>query len=158
MDRPRRNDFFSKFAIFGAIAAMLPSRGGAQTNGKRFITNDGVQARAYSQAVVTTGGKMVFLAGQTGARDAAGNVLSFEGQVRSVFATLQQTLAQAGGKLSDLVYMTCFITDIQNAHTLTRVRGEILGDHFPASAIINIVALASPETLIEIQCVAVVPT
>lgn len=100
---------------------------------------------------------MVFLAGQTSARDSAGKVLDFEGQVRGIFRILSETLHQAGGALHDIVYMTCFITDIKNAHTLTRVRGEILGDHFPASAIINIVALATPETLIEIQCVAVVP-
>ena len=156
MDRQRK-EFFGRFAFLGALAALWPARARAQANGKRFITDASVQARSYSHAVVTTSGKMVFLAGQTSARDAAGNVLSFEEQVRGIFRILQGTLQEAGGKLADIVYMTCFITDIKNAHTLTRIRGEILGDHFPASAIINIVALASPETLIEIQSVAVVP-
>jgi 2-iminobutanoate/2-iminopropanoate deaminase len=155
---PGRKEIFKRFALLGAAAALLPSSARAQSKRKKFITNPLVQSRSYSQAVVTTGGKMVFLAGQTAAHDEHGNVLPFEGQVRRIFTILSETMHQAGGKLADIVYMTCFITDIKNAKTLTRVRGEVFGSNFAASAIINIVALATPETLLEIQCVAVVPT
>jgi 2-iminobutanoate/2-iminopropanoate deaminase len=52
--------------------------------------------------------------------------------------------------------MTCFIKDIRYAGTLTKIRGEVFEDNFAGSAVINITALATPLTLIEIQAVAVV--
>jgi 2-iminobutanoate/2-iminopropanoate deaminase len=61
-----------------------------------------------------------------------------------------------GGKLSDIVTMTAFITDDRYDRRFLELRKEILGDNFPASAMINIRSLAQPDLLIEIQAVAVV--
>jgi enamine deaminase RidA (YjgF/YER057c/UK114 family) len=54
---------------------------------RRYIKRPTAQARAYSQAVITEGGRIVWLAGQVGAADASGNSLAgdFDGQVREVF-------------------------------------------------------------------------
>src|SRR4029077_9635741 len=78
---------------------------------RHYIKRDTAQARAYSQAVVTNGGRIVWLAGQVGAADASGKSLAgdFDGQVREVFSRLGQTLGQAGGALADMVTMTVFI-------------------------------------------------
>ncbi|MBV9554160.1 MAG: RidA family protein, partial [Alphaproteobacteria bacterium] len=79
---------------------------------RQYIKRQTAQARAYSQAVITEGGRIVWLAGQVGAADDFGNSLAgyFDGQVREVFARLSQTLRDAGGSLADMVTMTVFIT------------------------------------------------
>jgi 2-iminobutanoate/2-iminopropanoate deaminase len=125
---------------------------------RRYLKRDAAQARAYSQAVVTEGGRIVWLAGQVAAADAAGRSLAgdFDGQVREVFARLGQTLAEAGGALGDMVTMTVFITDTRFGDRFTQLRKEIFGDNFPASALITIAGLARPEALIEVQGIAVV--
>jgi 2-iminobutanoate/2-iminopropanoate deaminase len=158
-----RLGFFRNTLSVAAIAAVLPSQVNAQsrvapaTPGKTYIKNAHAQANSYSQAVITAPGRMVWLAGQTGAVDDAGKPINdFSGQVRQIFHAFSDTLAQANAKLSDIVSMTCFLKDIRYAKDLTTLRGEILGDNFPGSAVINITALATPLTLIEIQAVAVV--
>jgi enamine deaminase RidA (YjgF/YER057c/UK114 family) len=54
---------------------------------KRYLKREAAQARGYSQAVITEGGKTIWLAGQVGAADAAGRSLAgdFDGQVRRYF-------------------------------------------------------------------------
>ena len=76
--------------------------------------------------------------------------------MRTIFANIQRTLAEADAKLSDLVTMTVFLTDPRNHRRMTEIRREILGKDFPASASISISHLANPNALIEIQAVAVV--
>ena len=130
----------------------------AETPVKHFLKRDAAQARAYSQAVVTRGGRTVWLAGQVGAADAAGKSLAgdFDGQVQEVFARLGQTLAEAGGTLADMVTMTVFITDARYGDRFTQLLKEIFGDNFPASALITVAGLARPELLVEVQGVAVI--
>ena len=125
---------------------------------RRYLKRDAAQARAYSQAVVTQAGRIVWLAGQVAAADAAGRSLAgdFDGQVREVFARLGQTLAEAGGALGDMATMTVFITDARFGDRFTQLRKEIFGDNFPASALITVAGLARPELLVEVQGIAVI--
>ncbi len=131
----------------------------AQQRFRHYLKREPAQARGYSQAVVTQGGKTVWLAGQVGIADAAGKSLAgdFDGQVRAVFSRLAETLAEAGGALGDMVTMTVFITDPRYGDRLTELRKEIFGDDFPASALITVAGLARPEMLVEVQGVAVIP-
>ena len=150
---------FVRIVIGIAATAMVlvsASQVGAQT--RNFIKGDRPQQRGYSLAVITEGGKIAWLAGQTAVVDDSGKSLAgdFEGQVRQVFKLLSATLAKAGGKLSDMVQMTVFITDVRNGDRLTEIRREILGDNFPGSALITITALAVPEAKVEIQGYAVI--
>ena len=103
-------------------------------------------------------GKAVWLGGQIAVVDDAGRSLAgdFEGQVRQIFKLLNATLEKAGGKLSDMVQMTVFITDVRNGDRLTEIRREIFGDNFPGSALITITALANPDAKVEIQGYAVI--
>jgi enamine deaminase RidA (YjgF/YER057c/UK114 family) len=125
---------------------------------KAYLKREAAQARAYSQAVVTEGGKVVWLAGQVAAQDASGRSLAadFDGQVREVFSRLGKTLEEAGGTLADMVTMTVFITDARLGDRFTQLRKEIFGDNFPASALITVAGLARPELLVEVQGVAVI--
>jgi 2-iminobutanoate/2-iminopropanoate deaminase len=125
---------------------------------RQYLKREGSQARAYSQAVITEGGRTIWLAGQVGATDGSGRSLAgdFDGQVREVFSRLDQTLAEAGGNLRDMVTMTVFITDARYGDRFTQLRKEIFGDNFPASALITVAGLARPEILVEVQGVAVI--
>ena len=89
---------------------------------KRYIKRETAQARAYSQAVITEGGRVIWLAGQVGATDASGRSLAgdFDGQVREIFSRFRQTLEEAGGTLADIVTMTVFITDARLGDRFTQ--------------------------------------
>jgi len=122
------------------------------------LKNERAQARGYSQAVVTEGGRIVWLAGQVAADDSSGRSLAadFDGQVREIFARLGRTLEEAGGRLADMVTMTVFITDARLGDRFTQLRCEIFGDNYPASALITVAGLARPEMLVEVQGIAVI--
>lgn len=125
---------------------------------RRHIKRERAESRAYSQAVITEGGRTVWLAGQVAIQDAAGKSLvgDFDGQVHEIFRLLGETLKEAGGKLGDMVTMTVFITDQRHGDRLTELRKQIFGGDFPASALITCRALARPEMLVEVQGIAVV--
>ena len=116
------------------------------------------RARAYSPAVVTEGGRTVWLAGQIATVDSDGRDISgdFEAQTRRVFAIMDHTLRRAGGTLADLVTMTVFIKDPRHGDRFVELRrGLFPDDKFPASALITVSNFARPGIEIEIQGVAV---
>ncbi len=84
--------------------------------------SDAQTSRAYSPAVVTDGGRIVWLAGQLATVDADGTDISgnFEAQTRRVFALMDQTLRRAGGALATLVTMTVFIKEPRFATASSR--------------------------------------
>ena len=111
------------------------------------------QRRAFSRAVITAGGRTIWLAGQT----ATGPDVDFDSQVREVFAKLDATIKGAGGKgLADMVTMTVFIKDARLGDRFVELRREIFKERFPASALITVTGFARPEILVEVQGVAVV--
>lgn len=125
---------------------------------KSFVRGTWQAKRAYSPAVITEGGKMLWIAGHTGAVDDSGKSLAgnFDAQCRQTFRNIEKTLAEAGAKLSDLVTMTVFLIDARYTTRMTELRTEIFGKDFPASAAITVAGFAQPEMMIEIQCIAVV--
>src|ERR1700741_713790 len=70
-------------------------------------------SRAFSPGVITEGGRIVWVAGQTATRDSAGNDIAnnFEAQVLQVFHQTNEILKRAGGSLSNVVAMTVFIKE-----------------------------------------------
>jgi enamine deaminase RidA (YjgF/YER057c/UK114 family) len=117
------------------------------------------KSRAYSPAVITEGGRTVWLAGQTALRDADGKDLAgnFEAQARAAFRSLDATLKRAGGSLADMVTMTVFINDARNGDRFVEIRREVFAEgRYPASALITVSGFAQPGMLIEIQGVAVI--
>ena len=115
--------------------------------------------RAYSPAVITQGGKTIWLAGQTATQDEQGKDISgnFEAQVKTIFSLLDKTLKTCGGSLANMVTMTVFINDPRNGDRFVAVRKELFQDgNYPASALITVSNFARPGMLIEIQGVAVI--
>ncbi len=118
-----------------------------------FSTDARARERAFSRAVITEGGKTVWLAGQTASNAQA----DFEGQVREVFASLEKTIKAVGGAgLSDMVTMTVFINDNAMGDRFVKLRQEVFKECFPASALITVTGFARPGLLVEVQGVAVV--
>src|SRR5881296_2232402 len=111
------------------------------------------QERAFSRAVTTEGGKIIWLGGQTASLPPAAN---FEAQVRDVFASLDKTLKAQGGSLKDMVTMTVFITDGRLGDRFVAIRKEIFKECFPASALITVTGLAVPGLMVEVQGIAVI--
>ena len=144
-------------AFFSAVLITLVGLSPAAES-KDYVKGEQPQRRAYSEAVITEGGKTIWLAGTTGTVDENGKSLAgdFEAQVRQVFKNLDRTLKKSGGQLSDMVQMTVFITDVRNGDRVVQIRREVFGDNFPGSALITITALASPDAKIEIQGYAVI--
>ena len=125
---------------------------------KSFVRGTWQKARAYSPAVITEGGKIVWIAGHTGQRDSAGNSLAgdFDAQTRQTFKNIEATLKEAGASLKDMVTMTVFLIDARYTTRMTEIRTEIFGGDFPASAAITVKGFADPSMMIEIQGIAVV--
>jgi 2-iminobutanoate/2-iminopropanoate deaminase len=121
--------------------------------------DDFQKSRAYSPAIVTQGGKTVWLAGQTTLVDLSGAPIphNFDAQARTCFALIDQTLKRVGGTVADLVTMTVSINDPRYGDQFVKLRGEIFPDgKFPCSALITVSNFAHPGILIEIQAVAVI--
>jgi 2-iminobutanoate/2-iminopropanoate deaminase len=117
------------------------------------------ESRAFSPAVITQGGRTVWLAGQTATRDEAGNDIAgqFEAQARTIFSLIDKTLRRCDGSLANLVTMTVFINDPRHGDKFVELRKGYFPDgNYPASAMITVSHFARPGMLIEIQGVAVI--
>ena len=136
--------------IIAALAALLWAGPGLAK--ECYAPDARAQERAFSRAVVTEGGKIVWLGGQTGSPES-----NFEGQVREIFAAMEKTIKALGGTgLKDITTVTVFITDVRLGDRLTQIRRDLFKDCFPASALITVTGLARPGLLIEIQGIAVI--
>ena len=85
------------------------------------------RSRSYSPAVVTEGGRIVWMAGQTAlvnadGADIAGN---FEAQTHRVLALMDETLRRVGGSLANLVTMTVFIKEPRHSDRFVDHRGQL---------------------------------
>ena len=145
-----------KFAFAMAAVLFAAGRAGAA---EYFDRTDMQKARAFSPAVVSEGGRTVYLAGQTTLTDENGANIAgnFEAQARTIFKFLDKTLQRAGGSLKNMVTMTVFITDVRNGDRFVEIRKETFPDgNFPASALITVSGLARPGMMIEIQGIGVI--
>jgi 2-iminobutanoate/2-iminopropanoate deaminase len=103
----------AKPIVITAIVGLLLSAGASALAAKEITATEFSNSRSYSSAVSTEGGKIVWLAGEAVLKDETGKSLAgdFEGQTRAIFASIEKTLAQHQGKLTDIVSMTVYITD-----------------------------------------------
>ena len=128
---------------------------------ERINPGDLAQPSGFSHAVAATGGRLIFLAGQTAAGpdgrvDGAGVVLQFE----RALGNLLLALREAGGAPSDLVSLTLYLVDLDDYRAHAREAGEVwrrlAGRDYPAMAAIGVSRLWDTEALVEVQGIAVV--
>ena len=112
----------------------------------------------YTHVVEAAGGKTVYISGQI-ALDKDGKVVG-EGdmkvQAEQVFKNLQAALTSAGATFKDVVKMNTYMTDLSQLQVVRDVRARYFGDVAPASTLVQVVHLARPEFLIEVEVIAVV--
>jgi enamine deaminase RidA (YjgF/YER057c/UK114 family) len=112
----------------------------------------------FSQAWrVDAAGSVVYLAGQ-GPVSAEGELVGegdFEAQVRQTFENIETVLEQAGASFGSLVKLTVYLTDIGTLREYGRIKDEFLPAPAPASTAVQVVALALPGMMIEVDGVAV---
>ncbi|MDX6761626.1 MULTISPECIES: RidA family protein [Streptomyces] len=119
-------------------------------------------ATGFSHAVVATGSRLVFLAGQT-ALDGAGKVVgeTLPEQFETALANLLSALAAAGGAPADLARVTVYAVDVasyrSHAAELGRIWRRAAGRDYPAMAVIGAVRLWDDRALVELDGVAVLP-
>jgi 2-iminobutanoate/2-iminopropanoate deaminase len=142
--------FLTAAALTGLAAPAVPA--------EYMEKSQQMMMRAYSPGVITEGGRIVWLAGQTGFRDEQGKeVVGFEAQTRQAFKGIDAVLKKAGGSLANIVTMTVFINDPRNGDRFVAVRRELFSEgNYPASALITVSNFAAPGMMLEIQAVAVI--
>jgi enamine deaminase RidA (YjgF/YER057c/UK114 family) len=77
-------------------------------------------------------------------------------QTRQAFENLAAVLEAAGASMRDVVKTTVFITDMRHREAYSEVRQQFYKGDPPASTLVQVVALAEPGALIEIEAIAVV--
>ena len=113
------------------------------------------------QAVVTEGGKTVWMRGQCPQNlDDGSNIESLDPaeQTHKVMKNIKQLIEETGGTMNHLIKIVVYITDIKNREAIYQVIGEYTKGVYPVSTGLVVERLARPEWLVEIDATAVIPT
>lgn len=115
--------------------------------------------QTYTQVVVATGSKLVFIAGQE-PEDIHGKLVGpgdLAAQARQVYANLGRALAAAGARPDQVARITIYVVNYERDACLPIIeaaRTELFGNHKPADVVLGVTAL-SPGYLIEVDAIAV---
>jgi 2-iminobutanoate/2-iminopropanoate deaminase len=112
-----------KTVLFSAALALLLM---APAQGRDYLKQQRAQSRGFSPGVVTEGGKIVWVSGQTGLVDEQGQSMAgnFEGQARVIFRAIDAVVKRAGGSIKDVVTITVYLTDPRLIDPLMPIRRE----------------------------------
>ena len=112
----------------------------------------------YSQAITAPAhGRMVFVSGMT-ARRVDGSVAGIgdvEAQTRQVCENIKAALEAAGASMDDVCRIDVYLRNIGDRERFNKVRAEYWKSAPPASTLVEVSKLASPEYLVEITAFAV---
>ncbi|HUH86117.1 MAG TPA: RidA family protein [Stellaceae bacterium] len=107
----------------------------------------------WSNCLVTDG--IAYVAGMV-ARGKDGKLAAGDEyeQAKTIFTKIRHLLEAAGGRMSDVVKITIFVTDITQREKVWRARREVFSGDFPASTLVQVAALAEPGLKVEIDAIA----
>ncbi|HSE76032.1 MAG TPA: RidA family protein [Dongiaceae bacterium] len=112
----------------------------------------------YSHAVsVPQGYRWLYISGQVGADRERKVASGFEAQAKLTWGNLIACLKEAGFEVQDLVKVTVLLTRASDIPVSRQVRDRMLGTVEPASTLMIVAGLATPELLIEVEGVAARP-
>jgi enamine deaminase RidA (YjgF/YER057c/UK114 family) len=107
--------------------------------------------------LVEARGRMVFISGMT-ARRADGSIAGIgdiEAQTRQVCENLKAAVEEAGGILDDICRVDVYVRNMEHFDAIHKVRREYFTGVPPASTMVEITKMTSPDYLIEINAIAV---
>ena len=118
--------------------------------------------RGFNHGIVTSGGRLLFLAGQDGG-DASGRIVApgdLLAQFEQVLGNLRAVVAAAGGTMQDIVKLNVFVAD-RDAYRaqlkpLGRIFRDYFGDYYPAMALFEVSKFYQDDALVEMEGVAVI--
>ena len=118
-------------------------------------------AIGYANGVAAKG-RMVFTGGIIGWNaDQVFETDDFAGQVAQALRSIVEVLACAGARPEHLVRLTWYVTDkreyLASLKEIGRAYRETIGRHYPAMALVQVVALVEDRAKVEIEATAVVP-
>ena len=129
---------------------------------KQQVTSDKIRQPSghFSQAtVIEARGKLVFISGMT-SRRADGTIAGIgdiEVQTRQVCENLKAAVEAAGGTMDDIVRVDVYVRNMEHFDQIHKVRRQYFKAPAPASTMVEICKMTSPDYLIEINAIAVLP-
>jgi enamine deaminase RidA (YjgF/YER057c/UK114 family) len=118
------------------------------------------QPKGYANGMAADG-RLVVTGGVIGWNTAGHLAADFVAQVRQTLSNIADILAEGGARPEHLVRLTWYVVDIEeylaNLKALGQVYREILGAHYPAMALVQVVRLVEKAARVEIEATAVVP-
>ncbi|MBV8536813.1 MAG: RidA family protein [Alphaproteobacteria bacterium] len=113
----------------------------------------------FSHATVTeASGKLVFISGMVASR-ADGTIAGIgdiEAQTRQMCENIKAAVEEAGGTMADICRVDVFVRNMEHFEQIHKVRREYFPAPAPASTMVEVCKMTSPEYLIEINAIAVV--
>jgi enamine deaminase RidA (YjgF/YER057c/UK114 family) len=150
-------------AVTLAVAATATSGAQAQTSPNLTFSNPpGLSSPpTYSHVVEVNGPhRTVYIAGQTGVSASGKIAEGFRAQAVQVMENLKIALISVGGDFKHVVKLNSYLTDIEaNANEFREVRAQYFTDKstLPAATLVQVVRLANPNFLLEVEVIAVLP-
>jgi reactive intermediate/imine deaminase len=129
---------------------------------KRQVQSDKIRQPSghFSQAIeIEAKGRLLFISGMT-ARRADGTIAGVgdvEAQTRQVCENLKSALEAAGGTMDDICRVDVYVRNMEHFESIHKVRREYFKSPPPASTMVEVTKMTSPDYLIEISAVAVIP-
>jgi len=128
---------------------------------KQQISSDRIRQPSghFSQAIaVEAKGRLVFLSGMTARRPdgTIAGIGDIEAQTRQVCENLKSAIEAAGGTLDDICRVDVYVRNMEHFDKIHKVRREYFKQPAPASTMVEIAKMTSPEYLIEINAIALI--
>ena len=129
---------------------------------KREVVTDAIRKPngVFSQAVtVEAEGRFVFISGMT-ARRPDGTIAGIgdvSEQTKQVCENIKAAVEAVGGTLDDICRVDVYVRNMEDFDKIHKVRAEYFKPPLPASTMVEVNKMASPDYLIEINAIAVLP-
>jgi enamine deaminase RidA (YjgF/YER057c/UK114 family) len=122
-------------------------------------TNPPALSKPTTYTHVVKAGKILFIAGQTGANAEGKIPATMKEQVEQVMTNLAAALKSQGADFSHIAKTTTFVTNIGEfrAPEVAALRAKYLGTNPPANTLVQVQQLADPAYKVEIEAIAVLP-